>query len=202
MPRSWTTVRAGRYRQGHSAGMLVNGKPAESSCDKATQYLRDALNPFRVRTCAGMPRGGRVVSGVAVRRCGSWRPHSVRLRLSVRRRASAASEVRRLETHLRQGGGVVFCLGPHVDLEAYNRLLYRNGDGMLPARLTARAARRRGDLHLLRRREDPRRRRWTDSRATRIARSLPGSRYPSICRVELPARRRARCCRSCPSHEN
>src|SRR6185369_11479536 len=44
-------------------------------------------------------------------------------------------EVRRLEMHLRRGGGVVFCLGPRVDLEAYNRLLFRNGEGILPARL-------------------------------------------------------------------
>ena len=37
--------------------------------------------------------------------------------------------------HLRAGGGVVFCLGPDIDLELYNRLLYRDGKGMLPARL-------------------------------------------------------------------
>src|SRR5262249_56419620 len=46
-----------------------------------------------------------------------------------------AGETRRLETHLRAGGGVVFCLGPRIDLEAYNRVLYRNGAGILPARL-------------------------------------------------------------------
>src|SRR5262249_47607548 len=47
----------------------------------------------------------------------------------------SAPEVKRLEAHLRRGGGVVFCLGPRVDLEAYNRLLFRNGEGILPARL-------------------------------------------------------------------
>ena len=45
------------------------------------------------------------------------------------------AEVRRLETHLRRGGGVVFCLGDQVDLGSLQRLLYRNGKGILPARL-------------------------------------------------------------------
>src|SRR5207247_8634792 len=44
-------------------------------------------------------------------------------------------EVARLETHLHRGGGLVVCLGPDVDLEAYNRLLYRDGQGVLPAKL-------------------------------------------------------------------
>ena len=30
---------------------------------------------------------------------------------------------------------MVFCLGPRVDLESYNRVVYRNGEGILPARL-------------------------------------------------------------------
>jgi uncharacterized membrane protein len=44
-------------------------------------------------------------------------------------------EVRRLETHLRRGGGAVFFLGDQVDLGSYNESLYRNGQGILPARL-------------------------------------------------------------------
>src|SRR5205814_1704675 len=39
------------------------------------------------------------------------------------------------EAHLERGGGVVFCMGPQVDLEAYNRIVYRNGEGILPGRL-------------------------------------------------------------------
>ena len=35
---------------------------------------------------------------------------------------------------------MIFCLGPRVDLEAYNRLLYRNGQGILPARLLGQQA--------------------------------------------------------------
>jgi len=48
-----------------------------------------------------------------------------------------STEVRRLKMHLLRGGGVVFSFGPgmarHLDL--YNKLLYDNGQGILPARL-------------------------------------------------------------------
>jgi hypothetical protein len=52
----------------------------------------------------------------------------------------SAAEVRRLETHLRRGGGAVFWLGDQVDLGAYNESLYRNGQGILPARLEKKQA--------------------------------------------------------------
>jgi len=45
------------------------------------------------------------------------------------------AETRRLENHVRRGGGVVFCLGDQVQPGEYNRLLYREGAGMLPASL-------------------------------------------------------------------
>src|SRR5205823_712753 len=44
-------------------------------------------------------------------------------------------EVRRLEDHVRRGGAAIFTLGENVDLGAYNDSLYRDGQGLLPARL-------------------------------------------------------------------
>src|SRR5262249_17393275 len=44
-------------------------------------------------------------------------------------------EARRLEAHVRSGGGVVLFLGSNCDLGAYNETLYRSGAGLLPARL-------------------------------------------------------------------
>lgn len=41
----------------------------------------------------------------------------------------------RLERFARAGGGVIVFLGDQVDADLYNRLLYRSGDGLLPARL-------------------------------------------------------------------
>ena len=52
------------------------------------------------------------------------------------------TEVRRLETHLRRGGGAIFTLGDQVDLGAYNESLYRSGQGLLPARLEKKQAAR------------------------------------------------------------
>ncbi len=41
----------------------------------------------------------------------------------------------RLEEYAKNGGGVVFFLGDQVDGAGYNRLLYRNGEGILPVKL-------------------------------------------------------------------
>ena len=43
------------------------------------------------------------------------------------------SEVIALEDYLKQGGGVVFFGGDQVVPENYNRLLYADGHGLLPA---------------------------------------------------------------------
>jgi hypothetical protein len=116
--------------------MLVNGKPAPKVYDTATEYLFDALNPFdKAQTPRNVPPRPKIVteSQFADAALGDLTPYDCVFLCDVAR--VGAAEVRRLETHLHRGGGVVFCLGPRVDLEAYNRLAYRNGDGLLPARL-------------------------------------------------------------------
>jgi hypothetical protein len=50
-------------------------------------------------------------------------------------------EARSIENYLAGGGGVVWCLGDQVAAEKYNEVLYRQGEGVLPARLGD----RRGD---------------------------------------------------------
>jgi hypothetical protein len=116
--------------------MLVNGKPAAEVYDRATEWLSDALNPFQggltPRHIAARPK---VVteSQFADAGLGDLTPYDCVFLCDVAR--LDAAEVRRLETHLHRGGGVVFCLGPRVDLEAYNRLVYCGGEGILPARL-------------------------------------------------------------------
>jgi len=47
------------------------------------------------------------------------------------------SVVTQVEAFARAGGGVVFFVGDQVEPELYNRLLYRGGVGLLPARLVA-----------------------------------------------------------------
>jgi hypothetical protein len=116
--------------------VLVNGKPAVDPWDQGTEWLRLALNPFE-----GRPAPGQIAIKPKV--------------LTETQFADAAAgdlsacdcvflcdmprislvEARRLEAHLRSGGGVVITVGANVDLGAYNEVLYRGGNGLLPARL-------------------------------------------------------------------
>jgi hypothetical protein len=119
--------------------MLVNGKPAAELYDRATEWLQDALNPFQ---------GGAIPQNVSARPrtvtesqfadavLGDLTAYDCVFLCDVAR--LGVGEIHRLEMHLRGGGGVVFCLGPRIDLEAYNRLVYRNGEGILPGRLVGR----------------------------------------------------------------
>jgi hypothetical protein len=118
--------------------MLVNGKPAVELLDRATEWLKDALNPHPAhQTPRHVPVRPKVVNerDFADAGLGDLTPYDCVFLCDVP--SLSTNEIRRLETHLRRGGGVVFTLGPQVDLEAYNRLLYRNGEGLLPARLRA-----------------------------------------------------------------
>src|SRR5207248_5467249 len=112
--------------------MHVNGKPAPELYEQATEWLRDALNPYRQGLVPrSVPARPKVVSEsqLADAGLGDLTPYDCVFLCDVAR--LGLSEVRRLEMHLRRGGGVVFVLGPQVDVEADNRLLYRNGDGPL-----------------------------------------------------------------------
>jgi hypothetical protein len=117
--------------------MLVNGKQAAEVYDRGTEWLNDALNPFQTggltpRTVSARPK---VIaeSTFADAYLGDLMPFDCVFFCDVTR--LSAPEIQRVDTHLHRGGGVVFCLGPRVDLESYNRLLYRDGEGILPARL-------------------------------------------------------------------
>ncbi|HEY7314338.1 MAG TPA: VWA domain-containing protein, partial [Gemmataceae bacterium] len=117
--------------------MLVNGKPAVEAFDRATEWLRVALNPYDEG--AAPPRVAarpKVLSQsqFADEGLGDLTPYDCVFLCDVPRFSLA--EVRRLESHVRRGGSVVFCLGPNVDRTSYNDMLFRDGKGLLPARLT------------------------------------------------------------------
>jgi hypothetical protein len=120
--------------------LVVNGKPAVERYEQAAAWLADALFPFpeSVRHPA-YPARPRVidVARFADPGAGDLSPYDCVFLCDVPRLSER--EAARLETHLQRGGGLVICLGPDVDLEAYNRLLYRDGQGLLPARLVGAA---------------------------------------------------------------
>jgi hypothetical protein len=118
--------------------MLVNGKPAVEAFDRATEWLRVALNPFDNVIPPSVAARPKVLtqSQFADEGLGDLTPYDCVFLCDVPRFSPA--EVRRLENHVRRGGSAVFCLGPQVDAGSYNDMLYRDGKGLLPARLTER----------------------------------------------------------------
>ncbi|OHB73218.1 MAG: hypothetical protein A2W17_06185, partial [Planctomycetes bacterium RBG_16_41_13] len=63
----------------------------------------------------------------------------------------SADKVERLEKWVKDGGGLFITLGDKVDKKIYNDLLYKNGEGLLPARLIDTGGDERHDnpLHLI-----------------------------------------------------
>ncbi len=116
--------------------MLVNGKAAPEPLERATEFLHLALNPYEKEPAPrGFPIRPKVVSESQFGDAGLGDLTGFDCVFLCDVARLSLAEVRRLETHLASGGGVVFCLGPHIDFESYNRLLFRNAHGLLPARL-------------------------------------------------------------------
>jgi hypothetical protein len=121
--------------------LVVNGKPAAERLETAAAWLADALDPFPASAPRNplFPARPKVVgeSQFADASAGDLSAYDCVFLCDVPRLSER--EAARLESHLKRGGGVVIGLGPHVDLEAYNRLLYRDGAGILPAKLVGQA---------------------------------------------------------------
>ena len=116
--------------------LLVNGKPSGDPFDQATEWLRLALNPFDNASAPGnVPARPTVINPLKFsdETQGELTKYDCVFLCDVP--SLSGPEVKRLENHLRRGGGVVFCLGPQVQTGEYNRLLYKNGAGLLPASL-------------------------------------------------------------------
>lgn len=116
--------------------LLVNGKPWGPQRQQASFWLEKAINPFPAGETKELPQVKVLTeTQFADATLGKLDDFDCVFLCDVARLSS--DEVRRLEEHLRRGGGVVFCLGPQVDRDAWNRLIYRGGAGILPAKLGA-----------------------------------------------------------------
>ncbi len=117
--------------------MLVNGKPANEIFDRAAEWLRVALNPFdeEREVPPGIVFRPKVLTPFqfADDKLGELTNYDIVCLCDVP--SFSPAEVRRLEAHVRMGGAVVFSLGDQVDLGRYNDMLYKDGQGLLPARL-------------------------------------------------------------------
>ena len=115
--------------------LLVNGKPFGDPFDQSAEWLRFALNPF-----TGPGEGPTVVrprminsAQFADETLGDLTAYDCVFLCDLANFSLA--EVRRLEGHVRRGGGVVFCLGSQVQAGEYNRVLFKDGTGLLPVPL-------------------------------------------------------------------
>jgi hypothetical protein len=110
--------------------LLVDGHYKSEPYQSETDYLGEALEPQE--GSPGQPGAIRVEvvaeSQLAQRELGVY---DVVVLCNVGR--FSAPEVAALEGHLRQGGGVVIFSGDQVMADNYNRLLYADGQGLLPA---------------------------------------------------------------------
>jgi hypothetical protein len=116
--------------------LLVEGKPDAEGREQATSWLADALHPFLDNARRPMfPVRPKTINlaEFANPADGDLRPYDAVFLCDVPRLRER--EVARLETHLQRGGGLVIALGPSVDFENYNRLLFQDGQGPLPGKL-------------------------------------------------------------------
>jgi hypothetical protein len=118
--------------------LLVNGKPAAEPDDQATHHLAVALNPLGATSpTAGpvSPFRPRVITEAEFGDVGLGSLDRTDCVLICDVARLSERKVEKLENLLRRGGGVIFTLGGQVDREAFNRLLYKDGTGIVPARL-------------------------------------------------------------------
>jgi hypothetical protein len=113
--------------------MLVNGKPSADRFETATTLLGLALHPQGSRSPI-QPEEFTVSKFADVNEARLADFDCIFL-CDVSRLGDR--DIARLEAHLRRGGGLVVALGDRVadQLNGYNRLLYRDGEGLLPAQL-------------------------------------------------------------------
>jgi uncharacterized membrane protein len=115
--------------------LLVEGKPAAERDEQATHHVAIALNPGGSTPSPISPFRPKVITEAqfADRGLGDLDPYDCVFICDVARLTER--KIIAIENYLRRGGGVIFSLGGQVDPESYRRLLYKDGEGILPARL-------------------------------------------------------------------
>ena len=115
----------------HLNVLLVDGHFKTEPFQAETDYLAAGPEP-RVdvgRVAVGDPDRGRL--RVAARRAATWPRYDAVVLCNIAQFTEA--EVSALDDYLKQGGGVVVFGGDQVVADNYNRLLFADGKGLLPA---------------------------------------------------------------------
>ncbi len=118
--------------------LLVNGKPFGERFDQSAEWLRVALNPFEDGKTppANVPARPTVITpaDLAEEKYGPAKHDLAYFDCIYLCDVPMISETvaRRLEAYVRRGGGLVIALGDQVQKDEYNRVLFREGNGLLP----------------------------------------------------------------------
>ena len=118
--------------------LLVNGKPALDRFERATEYLAIALNPFNKQGSSALtPFRPKVASLAQFADANQTNLGDFDCVFLCDIGQLSSAEIRRLEANVRRGAGLVITAGDNVakHLEAWNRLLWKNDRGLLPAKL-------------------------------------------------------------------
>lgn len=113
--------------------LLVNGRRSGRASENATFYLETVFSPSTSKQkWRGFTRPRMIYDGELTTREDLSRFDCIFL-CNVATFETREAEI--LQAYLEGGGGVVFCLGDQIRPENYNRVLFRDGEGILPGRL-------------------------------------------------------------------
>lgn len=111
--------------------LVVDGDPSGVYGQSETFYLKNALSP------RGAARSGVEVTVVDDNEFDSVVLADFEVVVVANLYRVTEARAAALEEWVRAGGGLVFLLGDQADEDVYNELLYKDGAGLLPARLVA-----------------------------------------------------------------
>ncbi len=125
---AWCVVAQGRPLR----VLCVETRPSDAPFFQETFYLRTAINPTAgdMRPVSSMR--AELIDAAQLEKTSAFGFDVVVLADVV---GVNESQARHLENYVRSGGGLLVFLGPHVEPAIYNKLLFRRGEGVLPARL-------------------------------------------------------------------
>lgn len=110
--------------------LIVNGEPSPDPYEDEAFLLSVALRP------QGRQFSGNEVTVINEDELDQTDPAGFHVVMLVNVARVSEIAATRLESYVAGGGGLAVFTGDQVDVEAYNRILFRNGTGLLPARLS------------------------------------------------------------------
>lgn len=114
--------------------LLVDGTPSGRDRDSATYYVSRALDPSTLEDAAGTFVRPQII---AEGELSSARLADYDVVVLCNVGLLTEPEAGVLESFVRSGGGLVILLGDRVSSDSYNQRLFRDGKGILPARMGA-----------------------------------------------------------------